>query len=50
MFSRGPPPSDAHKNYKNIDNELGYSPILSTKILKIDPQEYVYQAHPHITL
>ena len=38
MFIRGPP-YNAYKNSKNIDNELGYHPLLSTKTPKIDPKE-----------
>ena len=46
-FSRGPP-NNAYINSKNLDNQLGYYPLLSTRTPKIDTQEYVYQGCPPI--
>ena len=43
-----PSPYNAYKNSKNIDNELGYYPLLSTKTPKIDTQKYVFQGSPPI--
>ena len=48
-FIRGPP-YNAYNNSKNIDNELDYYPLLSTKNPKIDNQEYVNQGSPLLCL